>query len=433
MFSTLRRARSRIGKTFIGRAVRYATENRLVYAYEKWASRRILDAQLSSGQRSSTEAHILIAAPGRGNIGDQAMFEAFVNSIAGPVTVVVRQTDDLLHIPDRAEGLRVLALPAVLYGGTWAYLRDLRRLAPHLAHAHDLSVVGADVMDGAYRDRASVRRFRLAELASRAGVPSRVLGFSWNAHPTRGSAAAMKAASGHVDLFARDPKSAERLLANGASRVYESADIAFLTQPADHLPAALDEWLNHQSTAGRPVVIVNANYLLEAHVDQVAAYRALIEARSVSTAFVILPHDSRNLPSDETLARLLFESLAPRDNTYLIERVLTPGQVALLASRASFVMSGRMHLTIISSTVLTPAVSVSYQGKVEGLYRKFGFTAWIDPDTDFADSVLREFDRMVDELEVLESHLQRSVPQLKREALKNIYGLEPARTPSLKE
>jgi len=72
-----------------------------------------------------------------------------------------------------------------VYGGGLPHLRDVVRL---LDRASSLSVVGADLMDGGYGYLGASTLARTAELASRRGVPSRVLGFSWNASPHPGHA-----------------------------------------------------------------------------------------------------------------------------------------------------------------------------------------------------------------------------------------------------
>ena len=62
-----------------------------------------------------------------------------------------------------------------------AHAADLRAYAALIRRARSVSVVGADMMDGKYSLRGSVRRSLLAQAAAEAGVPTRILGFSWNA------------------------------------------------------------------------------------------------------------------------------------------------------------------------------------------------------------------------------------------------------------
>jgi colanic acid/amylovoran biosynthesis protein len=382
-----------------------------------WAERRLSEALLTrwvgKNDRAALPArHILLSATGGGSVGDQAMFESFVANVVGDVVVVVRNNGSLLRIPHGEEArVTVLPLPGLLYGWTKPYLRDLRILAAEIAKSHTVSVVGADIMDGAYNARASARRFWVAAFAAKLGLNSQVLGFSWNAHPDARAVDAMLFASNQgVALLARDPKSASRLRDAGSKTVVDVADLAFLAPRSEALPDELAAWIAQQRADGRKVVVVNANYLLEHYVEQVPAYSALIAQQLENGfSFILLPHDSRNAPSDESLAEDIWAASGSSDRVFLISKILLPNDVVTLSSQVDFVITGRMHLAILAAIAGTPSVAVSYQGKIEGLYKRLGLDCFVLPDETFVaqlDDKFHSTDRDLEQIRVdLNAHL----------------------------
>src|SRR4051794_22303925 len=143
--------------------------------------RTIRDALLASGLPAAADArrlrrllhepseavhHVLIAPPGGGNVGDQAMVQAFLENTSGPVVLVVSAADALRIPAPFADRVRVEPLPALLYGSGAKHRAAIASLAATLRSARTLSVVGADIMDGAYVPRASVARAAIARGAA---------------------------------------------------------------------------------------------------------------------------------------------------------------------------------------------------------------------------------------------------------------------------
>ncbi|KJL40332.1 colanic acid biosynthesis protein [Microbacterium trichothecenolyticum] len=311
--------------------------------------------------------HVLIAPPGRGNIGDQALVEAFVEAVAGHVHVVVRSDADVLvpeHLEDR---MTTVPLPALVYGTAIGRARDLRTLATLLAGARSFSVIGADVMDGAYVERASVSRSLLARRAAELGYDSRIVGFSWNKAPSSGAKAALRAASdAGVALYLRDPYSADRARVDGL-RVRDAADIVFTAGTRDD--DAVARWIPDLEPDGR-LALVNASGLVGAAVDAYTETVALLRGHGYRVA--IIPHVSRHGADDLPLCRTIAERFEGDDGVTLIPRLLSPGEVRGLGARADIAVTGRMHLAVMSLMAGTPAVTVATQGKVEGLMSLFG-------------------------------------------------------------
>lgn len=395
-------------------------ENRSILAAEERALRRRV---ARSPAPTSHNGHILIAAPGNGNVGDQAALEAFVAGVEGRVTIVVRRASDLAALPPESEArVQIVPLPGLLYGTPWQAVSAGSRLVELLQNARSLSVIGADVMDGVYWEAPSIRRFRAAGLAAELGLPARILGFSWSEHPTRLARDTMARTSAIVDLCARDPISAARLLADGAVRLTEVADLAFQTRRAP-LPEELRTWLTAQRAERRRIVLLNSNGLIERLASTVAAYRDVIARAGRDTVFVAVPHVSRGTPSDVDLARDLGTLVADPTRLAVIDELLAPGQVAELAAQADLVVTGRMHLAILSATVGTPAVTIGYQGKVAGLYESLAIDTWLDVD---ARTRERLPDLVLDALErapQLRSSVEAALPALLERSRRNVRGL----------
>lgn len=400
-------------------------------------SRRILDAEGSLARRNARRAgpalqassieqrrHLLVAAPGGGSVGDQAMFEAFLDSVQGPVTVFVRTDADLLQVPESERArVRIKVMPHLLYGAPWRHLKTLQELNRHIDGARSLSVIGADVMDGVYNPASSVRRFRVVELAAMRGLDARVLGFSWNAHPAPEALDAMRSASRKAKLIARDPVSGERLRAGGAQFVEDSADLAFLA-PAGALPLSIEPWLEREIAAGRPVVVVNANYLLEKHFNQTDVYSSLVSEMIAGGASVLLvPHDLRGPDSDLVIAKRI-EGRLDSPHVAVVDQQLLPGEVQAIAARVSFAITGRMHLAILCANVGTPAIALSYQGKIEGLYGRLGNPYFIEPEASTISEDLRAaVDGLSGSLSQTRETILDRLPALRELALKNVHGL----------
>ncbi|CAN5594545.1 polysaccharide pyruvyl transferase family protein [soil metagenome] len=412
------RVLSRVKLAFLNSKLLLNVEDRIDRALVR------LWSHVPTGERHENR-HLLLSGPGDGSVGDQAMLEAFVANISGRVTIITRSRSSIGALPpSRSLQVDYLILPQLLYGSFATHIFDFMRLRSAIASSRSFSVVGADVMDGVYTNRASARRFRLAELAGKLGLDSRVLGFSWNSHPSHEARGAMTQASKESKLIARDPVSAERLVRDGAERVEVSADLAFLVEPSGKLSPELEGWLASQRQLNRNVVILNVNRLLERYVDQVSIFSAAVsQGIEAGTSFIFLPHDSRGAPSDATLLAAIAEEVARPDFTFRFDSVLPPGDVAELASRSDFVVTGRMHLAILSMISGTPPISISYQGKIEGLYRSLGISCFLEPDADLAENLTREFVAMSTNHTQVRSIIKARIPALRSLALGNVAGL----------
>lgn len=330
-----------------------------------WTERQVRNGLV--GPTAGDARHVLIAPPGAGNIGDQAMVEAFVAAADLPVTVITRGPDDFVLPDDLRARATLVALPDLFYGQGDGHRADLRRLAMIVDGSATVSIIGADIMDGVYVLRSSLRRSAIAAGCAAAGIDTTVIGFSWNgAAPSPALAALRRAGAAGARLLLRDPASAARVREAGVEGVIETADIVFTDDRRDDEAAAII-----LDGVEGPIALVNASGLIARKVDQVPEYEALIAAlHGRGMTVVLLPHVLRDTADDLTACRAVYERVGG-DRVVLVERMLAPSVIRGLAHRASLTVTGRMHLAIMSLAQDTPAITLATQGKVEGLMSLF--------------------------------------------------------------
>ena len=391
------------------------------------AVRRARTGAVTRTGTAAPGAHLVVAAPGEGNIGDQALLEALLENTAGRVLLAVpgRAAPTL---PDALAGrVEALDAPCLVYGSGRAHRASLRTFGAALAGADHVSVVGADVMDGRYSLRASVRRSALATSAARAGVDTRVVGFSWGASPRRGARRELaRAARTGVLVLARDPASGRRMTGDGVRGVRQSADVVFAARSVD--PSAARALL---AGVGAPVAIVNVSGLLAERADLLDDHVAVVEAlRERGLHVVLLPHVWRERAGDEQACAAVEARLAagPRgcEGVQAVREVLSPAQVRGLTARAAITVTGRMHLAVMSLVHAVPAVTLASQGKVEGLMELVGAPRLcVAPVPGFSREVVALLDELLGDRAPERAAIAAHLPDVVVLALRNVEGLPP--------
>ncbi|GCD90661.1 hypothetical protein NLS1_26670 [Nocardioides sp. LS1] len=240
-----------------------------------------------------------------------------------------------------------------------------------------MSIIGADIMDGGYDKLEAVLRFNMLTVANAAGLSTRVTGFSWNGRASPAVVRALRQTQPGTELCVRDPHSYERLVSLHLEKLVQVSDMVFCfnqTEPYEPIVG----WCDRMAIAGRRIVIVNASGLLMSSTVLLDEYRYFVETM-LADGFAVLavPHVIR--PGDDDLAacRSVVRGLEGDDAVLLIGELLSPAQVAWVASKAFATLSGRMHLAIFSLLAARPAAVLSSQGKVSGLMALTGLDDFI--------------------------------------------------------
>ncbi len=366
---------------------------------------------------ASGRNHLVVATRGAGNIGDDAMLASLLSNVPGPTTVITEGTNALRLPPGlEADRVQVLPLPGLVSGPSKAFPGALKKFLQLLPDSGALTVVGADVMDGGYSRRESVLRAILLETAADAGLNATVLGFSWKASADPVATRFLRRVSTKSTLFSRDPVSVSRL-ERSRVRATATADSVFALPIGSSVSTNFDDRIHHLQEVHATLAVVNVSGLLSKSSHVRREYARVIEglvARQIGV--IVLPHVIRTGDDDLAAARTVLETIdvATLEHVVLIDELLSPDQVATLCSRVSGVFTGRMHCAILALSQGTPALVLASQGKVEGLMQMFDthdFT--IDPQTDFAESVLTHFDQRIGTGDAA-AHVARHLPKVVR-------------------
>lgn len=326
---------------------------------------------------AETTTDILICTNGGGNLGDQAMFEAFLSNTSGTVVAVMRKETDFFVPPAHTKRVEILAVGHLLTGRPSISGRAERTLLAKVGRAATLTVVGADILDGAYNPREALVRTQLMRAAALNGIPAHALGFSWSpsAHPA--VIKSLLAGGPALTLRSRDPLSLKRLHQCGIAWAELVTDTVF------SLPLSVDV-----TEPVSPYIVLNVSGLIHSRANLSKDYLRVVRfAWQQGLRVVVLPHVRRHGDDDLGAAEEVFGGL--EDGRVVIARdVDSVAAVVELARGARWVLTGRMHLAILAMSAGTPAMVLSTQGKVEGLLALFDLEELaLEPRSGFADRV----------------------------------------------
>ncbi len=380
------------------------------------ADRMLLTRHGVDGPRDG-EHHVVLAPAGGGNIGDQALVEAFIENVAGRVTMICRRPTDYAQPADSR--VQILPLLSLVYGDLVGHVRDLRAFRRVLRSATSFSVIGADVMDGGYGFRASTNRANLARRVAEVGIDARILGFSWNASPDPAATVAVRDAAAHgVTTVLRDPRSAARARADGIDPVVDGADLVFLARSVDEATAA--QWADQVAA---PLALVNFSGLVPSD-GGLDPYLEVVRAlRERGHGVLLVPHVSRPGADDLPLCRAVADHFGDDAGVVLVDRLLSPSAIRGLTRRARVTVTGRMHLAVMSLMHGVPAVTVATQGKVEGLMDLFGTPGLCVPTDALASSLSRVAAETTDAADAISARILERLDDVAELAGRNFEGL----------
>lgn len=241
-------------------------------------------------------------------------------------------------------------------------------------------VLGADVMDGYYSPRCSVAFFALADIMQRHGVPTSLLGFSFNSHPNVKVLKNIKHLNADFHFHLRDQISLERFEKSTGKKAILTSDVAFLLQPdtSSEQYAKCAEW---KRQTGKKLLIVNLHPMLIRRATQsqiaqiIAALHHSLETILKSTDWnvLLLPHDNRKNVTDNICLAPLYEKLKRNGNNRVkyIPEVLDAARMKGIVGLGDALVTSRMHLGIAGLSQGIPTMGFSYQDKFQGMIKHF--------------------------------------------------------------
>jgi polysaccharide pyruvyl transferase WcaK-like protein len=314
-----------------------------------------------------------MASPTPSNRGDEAM------GIACARELTSRQKDDVdvvltsSEAPGfwkQVEGVRVvddLYMPFTA-GQAGSETRDL---ICRMAKYRNAAVLGADVLDESYSVTRSRQTIAMAGWAARAGLGSRILGFSMSAVPSAELTKAFLALPRSVRLMVRDPISLARMQqALGGRELELVADVAFLMSPASEsdIPESIKAHLQHQeATIGLAV----SHHLMQGEPEALRTVGRAISRLMGTTGnrMVMIPHH----PADCNVLKAVLGGMEePQRRGTVISPLVSSPVVKRILGSCNHVFSGRMHTAIAALGMGVPVSCFPYRGKFEGLLKHFG-------------------------------------------------------------
>lgn len=236
-------------------------------------------------------------------------------------------------------------------------------------------ILGMDIMDGHYGVLSAMHKITLAYVAAFLGVKVDIINCSFNEHPSRVVAAALRWLPRSVRIVAREKQSLARMEKFLRRPIALSADVVFLMDPT--LPGANPlrehiEWIEERKREGKRAIALNLadnhNYPLDALVDACAE----TIRKSPDACFVLIPHAAYarpNLPNENVLMERVLSKLSPADaaRCRLIRLPFDPRALQEVLGHIDFGICGRMHLAIGLLSAGVPASCIGYQNKFDGL------------------------------------------------------------------
>ncbi|WP_161965412.1 polysaccharide pyruvyl transferase family protein [Rhodococcus sp. P1Y] len=255
-----------------------------------------------------------------------------------------------------------IELPGLLDRGLLTRIPDAWKFHRIARRASQIGVIGADVMDGRYFPTSSIARCSILAASQRAGQTTAVFGFSWSAEPVTSAVTAMRyLGKSQSTLYVRDPISRDRLVSLGVENTVGVADLVFSLQSAKH----------SDEEQGSTVVVNVSGLVSGAGVEATVYVKLVDELVERGYTVLVLPHVIRPGDSDLDAQAALRSLRPPNASVDYIDRLLDPLDVKAIVRKCRFVVTGRMHLGILSLSEGVPAAIINTNGKAEGLYSLF--------------------------------------------------------------
>jgi len=346
---------------------------------EQWKQARGELAQVVRAQGGPRRVLIAPADPGSlvGSCGDEAMIEALKTMAAEA------HPDVAIHIlvdgPHACGMAASLGMTPIDIWGRDDFVHSLVTLLREQCYAAVIGV-GADIIDGFYGPPTPAKILVTLDVAARLGIPAVVLGASFSTKPDFRLKPFFDRLDPGVQLLIRDPISLARAQAFTTAPSELVADSAFMLRASEPDPETL-KWVQARRAEGKQVIGFNIHPMLlrRAHDDPEKllidpAFASLVDVTvDTAVAWLLIPHDNREICSDHSILAPLYERLKTRldGNVQLFDRHRSAAELKAIAGTLDGVVTGRMHLAIASLGTGTPVLCIAYQDKFEGLLRHF--------------------------------------------------------------
>ena len=403
--------------------------------YHQW-KRLARKAGSKSYQSSRTPSLVIVPCDPwsvGGSRGDEAMLMAVIDQYRQ------RYPDIPVHIVCADDGfgyIRNLPLPNLQPISSWNGNYPLDSICKAIVDTKptDVVVLGADCIDGHYNPSLSLMLLSIYDVCRHLnGVRSRLLGFSFNDHPSWLMLLALKSLNDDVCLNLRDDVS----LARYRKKVHRPsrlvADAAFMLQPkyGFALYDEIKQWTDLQRSEGQTIIGLNFHPMLRSYsgADEIKA-DAIILAKNIaqilhkhtSISFVFIPHDDRSRITDNLMLSTMYDYLKKETRIFYSPEVPRAPQLKALCGLLDGLISSRMHLAIAALGMNVPVMAATYQGKFEGLFHHFSLydKYLLTPDRFLSQEMIDTFSMFVEELPILSQQVAEKMPEVLEKSKLNL-------------
>jgi polysaccharide pyruvyl transferase WcaK-like protein len=367
-----------------------------------------------------------------GSLGDQALIQGLQDSINNNGNkITIKQILLFNFKPQKLVGIDKSPLFLRMHS-----TKSKLHLIISLITCRYFVLLGADIVDGRYDTNQSLFYIELLNIASSAGVPTSILGFSFSASPNELVVNKLKEIDPLINIFLRDPVSLNRFNRFvGLSKAELVADIAFLMTPRviGNNTSDTINWIERAQAKGNIVAGLNINSLtfldnFEKSINHYVTQIEILLNQNETIYLVLIPHDYRDQQSDLASLSALQERIdcKLRNRLLLKTEHLDSWDIKSIAGHLDFVITGRMHLAIASLSQQTPCICISYIGKFEGLMKYFDLSNFIvSPEEITEKGKISTTVRLLLENKVsLKINIQEALPRVKDAAKKNITWMD---------
>lgn len=370
-----------------------------------------------------------------GSRGDQAMITAIVQHVhesdaSIPVDIIsaFHKTDDVI----REMGIN----PVVGWIEPFA-----KWIAKNAANYVQVYILGADVTDGIYDFRTSMKLLMFYDVFTHLGIETRYMGCSWSEAPHYMMKRVLRKFEKRLPLPVRDSVSLARLERYTSHRpLLPVADVAFMMKPKETARTEnIIEWCKSETANKRRVIALNVHSMFNDVDTKRSDWKenflraiAAIMKRYPEVSILFIAHDNRPGLSDLEYLTSLYTAMPVEllSRCRLVEEVLNADEIKAIMSYVDGLVAGRMHISIAALGNGVPVFALVYQGKFEGLWAHFELPTdtiikpkvFLD-DPQKAEAKLLSF---VSEIDSLRRQIKTHLPRVLEKAALNFTSVLPS-------
>lgn len=244
------------------------------------------------------------------------------------------------------------------------------RFIRFLLRKKHIVLIGCDVLDGKYSFNRSIASLNAIYIASRTGIPSRIVSFSFNDVPSPSLKKVLSGFSKRIRLYPRDPISYDRLSTNRNLNLNIAGDLAYLLKPSRYgsLNSGIKEFINKNK--GK-IIGLNFTELAFGKYDDKFFKNIAKACHEISKEhgfrFLLIPHHHG---TDTEYMRRIYNKM--KKVAYFLDPIPSARELKRILNECEHIFSSRLHLSIFALGMDTPVTCFPYQGKFEGQLKDIG-------------------------------------------------------------